>query len=265
MASFIAYIDESGDEGFQFGKGSSEWFVVACAVFRKSEELVQVKLVDEVRDRINQGRKPEHQIPPKKPLHFRDLKHEQRKFFSDRVGQASVKTIAAMIHKPSLASPETFTEENRLYNYAVRLLVERITWYCRDHVHGDGQDGSVDLVFSNRATLDYSALGRYLEYLEQNRTALGYKAAPGIIKPGQIFTYTSGKRLGLQIADAVASGFFYAVEKSAYGLVEDGYARLMLPKAYRYGKTLWGYGIKIWPREAEERRRTGEIFTGWES
>ncbi len=40
-SSFIAYIDESGDEGFHFkddGRGSSRWFVLSAVVFRRTEE-----------------------------------------------------------------------------------------------------------------------------------------------------------------------------------------------------------------------------------
>lgn len=84
-ATFIAYVDESGDEGFRFDGGSSRWFVLSAAVFRSAQELNEVKLIDEVRARINQGRKPGQEIPAKRPLHFRDLRHEQRKFFAHRI------------------------------------------------------------------------------------------------------------------------------------------------------------------------------------
>src|SRR5438067_36753 len=86
--TFVAYIDESGDEGFKFGAGSSDWFVLAAVVVRAADDLAQVKLIDEVRDRLNQDRKPEYRIPPKKPIHFRDLKHEPRKFYAARLGRA---------------------------------------------------------------------------------------------------------------------------------------------------------------------------------
>ena len=38
-ASFVVYVDESGDEGFKFQpreSGSSRWFVMSAIVFRKS-------------------------------------------------------------------------------------------------------------------------------------------------------------------------------------------------------------------------------------
>lgn len=32
--TFNVYLDESGDEGFQFGQGSSDWFVLSAVVTR---------------------------------------------------------------------------------------------------------------------------------------------------------------------------------------------------------------------------------------
>jgi hypothetical protein len=265
-ATFIAYVDESGDEGFQFGKGSSNWFVLSAIVLRRQQELEEVKLVDEVRNRINQERQADRQIPAKKALHFRDLRHEQRKFYALRISKASLRTVSVLVHKPSLTSPEHFTQGSRLYFYAVRLLVERVSWYCRDHKRkDDAGDGSVELVFSNRASMDYDKLRCYLEHLEDNRVALNYKAAAGIVCSDQIETYMHGRRMGLQVADAVASSYFYAVEQSPYGMTEDGYAKLLLPCAYRHQKQLWGYGVKVMPREAEEQRRGGKVLPGWEA
>lgn len=47
-ASFTAYIDESGDEGFIFlpgEKGSSRWLVLSAVVFRKSKDLEAVRVM----------------------------------------------------------------------------------------------------------------------------------------------------------------------------------------------------------------------------
>lgn len=259
--TFIAYIDESGDEGFRFGEGSSDWFVLAAVILRRSTDREMLKLIDEVRDRINEHRKPEHRMPPKKPLHFRNLKHEPRKYFVGQLGQADLRTACVMIHKPALTSPENFNTKSRLYFYMVRMLVERISWYCRDNRRKDNDgDGSVRLVFSNRASLDYEALRDYLKYLENNRIALDYRADVKVIRPDEMETYTHGRRVGLQLADAVASSFFYAVEPNAFGQTEDGYARLLLTRAYRHNRRLWGYGVKLMPREAEEARRKGLIL-----
>jgi len=52
-SSFVAYVDESGDEGFVFhpdGTGSSRWFVLTAAVIRQTNDLQMVSCLKEVRD-----------------------------------------------------------------------------------------------------------------------------------------------------------------------------------------------------------------------
>lgn len=68
-----------------------------------------------------------------------------------------------------------------------------------------------------------------------------------IIKTSQIQTFTSGKRAGLQIADAVASSCFYGLEPSRVGYIESRYVEMLKPVIYtRGGKTL-SYGMKFFP------------------
>lgn len=58
--------------------------------------------------------------------------------------------------------------------------------------------------------------------------------------------------MGLQIADAVASGFFKAVEPSRLGFTEDRYARMLKPVVFRHKNRYLGYGLKFFPREVDE-------------
>ncbi len=73
-----------------------------------------------------------------------------------------------------------------------------------------------------------------------------------MFRASQVETYSPGKRLGLQFADAVASSYYFAVEQGPFGFTEDAYARQLLPRAYRQNGELWNYGIKITP-EPDER------------
>lgn len=253
--TFLACIDESGDEGFKFDAGSSEWFVLSGIIFKHADELAQVKLVDEVRLLLNR--------PPKKPLHFRDMRHEHRLPYVERIANADLRIVSVLVHKPSLLEPEKFTQQYRLYFYAARYLLERISWYCRDHKspHDPG-DGSVELVFSNRSAMPYESLKEYLKLLRDNSEAWGVTIDWNVVFCDQAMSLTPGKRMGLQIADAVASGIFYAVQPSQYGFTEDRYLRTILPRFYRYKGGIWGYGLKIWPRDAELLRSDGKILEG---
>ena len=145
--SFIAYVDESGDEGFVFnadGSGSSRWFVLSAAVIRRVNDLQLVACMKEVRTVLKKE--------PKTPLHFVDLKHEQRVPYIRRVGDLPIRTVSVLVHKPLIAEPEKFQNTKYLlYRYATRLLLERVSWLCREqHREGEG-DGSCEVIFSNRS------------------------------------------------------------------------------------------------------------------
>ena len=127
-SSFVVYVDESGDEGFVFkpdGSGSSRWFVISAVVVRKKKDHHMVSCLKEVREILKK--------PAKTPLHFVDLRHEQRVPYIRRVGDLPIRAISILIHKPSISEPEKFQNNKYLlYRYATRLLLERVSLLCRD-------------------------------------------------------------------------------------------------------------------------------------
>jgi hypothetical protein len=253
-ATFVVYIDESGDEGFAFNKGSSEWFVLSAIITRKIDDLKTVKLVDKVRAQLGK--------PPQTPLHFIQMKHEQRVPYIAEIAKANLRTVTVIVHKPSLLEPEKFQERYRLYYYTARYLLERVSWYCRDNrTKHDTGDGSANIEFSNRAGMSYKELKVYLDKLKESTTPLGVSIDWSVIKSAQVKALKAENRMGLQIADAVASSFFWAVRK-LHGFNEDRYVRMLKQVVYhREGKYL-GYGIKFWPRETDEMLK-GEESLRW--
>jgi hypothetical protein len=246
-ASFTVYIDESGDEGFVFHpgeRGSSRWLVLSAAVFRKSNDLQAVQLMREVRAKLGKE--------PKKALHFRELRHEQRVPYVRAIGEAQVRTVSVLIHKPSIKEPERFQSESfRLYRYATRLLLERVSWLCRDQrKDGDG-DGTAEITFSNRSAMSYDDLRHYLGHLRETAEAKDVRVDWNVVRPERVKAVNHDQLAGLQIADAVASGIYFAVNLSQYGEVEDRYLHLLAPTIYRHKKTALGYGLKFWPEDFE--------------
>lgn len=246
-ASFTAYIDESGDEGFVFHpeeRGSSRWLVLSAVVFRKSNDLHAVQFMREVRALLKKE--------PKKALHFRELKHEQRVPYVRVIGAANLRTVSVLIHKPSIKEPERFQSESfRLYRYASRLLLERVSWLCRDqHKEGEG-DGTVDITFSNRSAMSYDDLRNYLGHLRTTSDAADVRVDWSVVRPELVKAVNHDQLAGLQIADAVASGIYFSVNLSPYGEAEDRYLRLLAPTIYRHKKTALGYGLKFWPEDCE--------------
>ena len=246
-ASFTAYIDESGDEGFVFlpgEKGSSRWLVLSAVVFRKAKDLEAVRVMREVRTLLGKD--------PKKALHFREMKHEHRVPYVRALATAPMRTVSVLIHKPSITEPEKFQNEAfRIYRYATRLLVERVSWLCRDTRKDNEGDGSCELIFSNRSAMSYEDLRKYLRLLK-DKPGTDARIDWNAIRPQQVPAVNHDQLAGLQMADAVASSLFFAVNLTQYSEVEDRYFRMLRPTIYRHAKTgELGYGLKFWPGSLE--------------
>jgi len=239
--SYVAYIDEAGDEGFKFTvngkKGSSDWFVLSAAIIRAENDIATTKLVDGVRAKLG--------MSPKTMLHFKNLDHKKRLPYIDEIARARLRVCSVLIHKPSL-NTKALKDSERLYFYAGRLLLERVSWFCRDAPKTSG-DGSVLIVFSNRSTMRYADFRAYLGRLFDMGSENNIQIAWNVIKDSQIITYQAADRKGLQIADAVASGFFAGLEKNRYGFTEGRYAQMLKPVVYERSGNFTSYGLKFMP------------------
>ena len=257
-ASFRAYVDESGDEGFKFRKSlneeaSSDWFVLAAFVTREKTDLEVVKVIDQVRR--------EFQLNPRKHIHWKNLKHPQKVRYAQIIAALQARIIAVCVHKPSLLEPETFQDRYRLYFYAVRYLIERVSWLARNRHNPSkwGGDGTVQLIFSNRQGMSYSEMKDYLRLLEkQKQMGKDIRIEFNKIPIDNLGTQTPGRSMGLQLADAVTGSFFNAIEQDKFGNTEPRYLRTMMPILYRHNNRCQGYGFKIVPREAMANLRNEE-------
>ncbi len=252
--SYRVYIDESGDEGFTFlpnEQGSSRWLVLSALVMRKENDLHTAALAKQARTLLDKQ--------PKHPLHFSHLKHEQRVPFARLIGQMQARTVNVLIHKPSIPEPEVFQQQKySLYRYATRLLLERVSWFCRDHYKNGHGDGSAELIFSNRSAMSYDDLRNYLEQLKADKVhdvRIDWK----VIHPTLVSAVNHDQLAGLQLADAVATSAFYAVHKNQYGEQEDRYLKLIAPIIYRREGKLDGYGLKFWCDNKAEITRILEV------
>lgn len=247
-SSYRVYIDESGDEGFKFlpnEQGSSRWLVLSALVFRRENDLQTVGLAKQARELLKK--------PPKHPLHFRKLKHEQRVPLARLIGQAKARAVCVLVHKPSIPEPEIFQQQKySLYRYACRLLLERVSWLCRDH-HREGKgNGRAELIFSNRSAMSYDELRKYLHQLKGDDTV---RIVWNVVDPDLVRAINHDQLAGLQLADAVSTSVFYAVHKNQYNEVEESYLKLIAPIIYRHEGKIEGYGLKFWCEDKTEITR----------
>lgn len=250
--SFRVYVDESGDEGFVFnpdGSGSRRWLVLSAAVVRRKKDLGLVSLMADVRKLLGK--------PPKKQLHFSDLKHEQRVPYVKHIAANPLRTVSVLVHKPSIQEPEKFQAEKfLLYRYAARFLLERVSWLCRDHRSPGEGNGQVEIIFSNRSIMSYDVLRSYLRLLKEQSDPMDVRIDWSVVDPDHVRAVNHEQLAGLQVADAVASSLFYAVQPSRYGEIEEKYASLLKPTFYRHKNQALGYGVKFWPADLDTLEKT---------
>jgi len=250
--SFRVYVDESGDEGFVFnpdGSGSRRWLVLSAVVTRQKNDLSLVRMLTEVRRTLGKE--------PKKQLHFSKLKHEQRVPYVRQIAAIPVRTISVLVHKPSIREPENFQSEKfLLYRYATRLLLERLSWFCRDHRNEGEGNGKAEIIFSNRSNMSYEDMRAYLRRLKEKSDPNEVRIDWSFVDPDHVSAVNHEQLAGLQVADAVASSLYYAVQSSQYGEVEEKYAMLLQPTFYRHKGKAIGYGVKFWPEDIEALKKT---------
>jgi hypothetical protein len=246
-ASYVAYIDESGDEGFTFRRtvdeqASSDWFVLAAFVTRKQTPLAVVKALDTVRRELK--------LRPRSHVHWKALKHTAKTRYAQIMATLQARLIGICVHKPSLQDPETFRARYRLYFYAARYLLERISWLARDRCnsHRHNGDGTVNLLFSNRQGMPYDQMRDYLRRLQkQQRDGQDIRIDFAHVPVTALRTLAPGKSTGLQLADATAGALFNALERDRFGNTEPRYLKTLSGALYRHERKVHGYGFKIVP------------------
>ncbi len=240
-AHFNAYIDEAGDEGFKDpGKvgpaTSSEWLVLAAVIVPDEDDQERAKAVDSLRALLNK--------PLPKPLHFRHLKkHEKKRAAMNALAAEPFLFSTVAIWKPGITS--SFLKQSPyLYNYAARFLIERLSWYA------DHRDRRLNLYFENRSSTSYADLEKYMKWIQHDPNC---EIRAGVIDD---FKPVAPTVKLVQIADFYASAAAAALEPDQYGFPTADYFLLVQHQLYREpGKTVTGYGFKVFPEAGEDHTR----------
>jgi hypothetical protein len=152
-----------------------------------------------------------------------------------------------------------------LYRYLTRLLVERISWLCRDARKPNEGNGLVDLIFSDRASMSYDDIRAYFDLLRQQSQAGGdVNIHWSAINTSSLQAVAHSKLAGLQVADAVATSYFYGIKLSRYGIVDPSYVRMLKRHAYRHDANCFGYGVKFLSKIDSLRQRMPHLNSTFE-
>lgn len=230
--TFNVYIDESGDEGFAIKDGkwvSSQWFVLGAFITHKASDLPISKCVDEI--------KAKFKWKNSKPLHFLDFSHEKKRFIINCISnQKGFKVCYVAFNKKKVPIDSHLRKNKYLYNYCTRYLLERISWLV------DDLDGEAHLIFENRTNTSYSELNKYITDLMGKPNV---QIRPGVFKSWKNVGKSQSKNL--QLADAVTSSLFKALEKNQFDLTEHSYIETLKPFIYNQKGNYHAYGLKFFP------------------
>lgn len=233
-----AYIDEAGDEGFVTvtlpGQGSSEWLVVGAVIVPKEDDLQLSHAVDDLRMLLKR--------PPPKPLHFRKLGHNAKRAAMDKLATYDFTFAVVALWKPTQGG-KTFPKPPYMYNWACRLLVERLTWYA------EARGRKINLYFSNRASTSYAQLNAYITSLQNDPNCEVRANTINDFRP------VNQQVKLIQVADFYTSAAFMALESDSFGNAEEDYLLRVKHQLYRRKGNLFSYGFKVWPTSGRDRKR----------
>jgi len=255
---FTVFIDESGDEGFKFRdppeKGSSDWFVVSAVVTFSNQQGDLINTGEKIRERL--GR------PKKWNIHFKDMNHSQRVYAITEMVKAQIRVCTVAIDKRQVRDIETFTAEPfRLYFYALRLLLERVSWICRDTARKNSCPKCLSkIIFEHRKKLSHQDLVDYFMHLRNidsrdswiARNQADIRIHWPAIDDNHLVSAQKHQFTGLQLADLAASGVRSGLEIDRYGLTEHRYGKLLAPTTYSRSGNFLSYGMKFFPSAPDE-------------
>lgn len=222
------YIDEAGDLGI--GRGT-RWFILTAVIVNCEDEADIRKNINKIRSTLNV-----------KVLHFRNLSSFDKKVYVvGELDKEKFELVNIIIDTSKLTLRRTRDGEKPsfvTYNYAVRLLLERVSWLLRD------TDRRGAIMLSARGTRRDQELVDYIKNkllpYDQNQIA-------------NVFSGVSYKQAAewdlLQLADACATSLFYTYEENCYGYVTPYFSKRLIKHYYRYNDKVMNYGLKYYSSE----------------
>lgn len=240
---YRVYIDEAGDRGIS--ASSDCHFVVSAVIVPDAEDVALRTELATLREAL--GRQASH------VLHFVKFSHSQRLKAVQDIAASSLATIVnVIIHKDLIGQPMPtgnmayISRPDPMYLWALRLLLERISWFI------DEQGGGTAIVtFAHLKGFKAKKLHDYRAALE----ASDGEDVRWQVFEGHPFRINSPRAVELlQVADITASALFRAIEPDDFGNTERRYLHELVPKLYRRRDAqLTSYGLKTFPSRVSEQ------------
>lgn len=257
---YVAYIDESGDQGLQKvkpldPKGSSEWLIVSGVLIRKKYE-------DEATTWVN-NIIPKLESPQLRGLHFRKLKPQWRQELVCReIAGLPLRLFVVCSNKKNMKGYNNpfaaqVPSQCWFYCWLTRVLLERLTHFVdEDAKDRFGESRRVKLVYSRAGGLKYSQMAAYYEWMRDKNRNNNQYLKMGDLRYATIHSHLlevrdheSEPRLAL--ADSLATAFHNACDKHDSGPCDLTCATLLSDRMARWPRNpngqVAGYGVKLLP------------------
>lgn len=262
---YIAYIDESGDDGLMRVRpidpvGGSEWFILSAVVVpveMQREALWVRNILSSLQQHL------------RREIHFQRFDDNSRLDICKALAALPIRCFAVVSNKRNMRGHKNPKAERVAYSagrtwfywWMTRLLLERVTDYCeRRSVHEHGKAHLVRIEFARRGGLRYAHCQGYFYHIRTQSKADALYLSQGDLKwstvdpIGQIRVFYPIERAGLQLADVVAGAFMKAVAG------KPDFAMALEPRmAFNAAGNIFGYGLKLMPGGYLSRARARGI------
>lgn len=113
----LVFIDDSGDPGFKFNKGSSKVFVIACVIFDDELEAEKTAVaIKEFRRKIK--------FPDAMEFKFNKSSKKVRKGFLTEVSKYKFRIRAIVMQKEKIYGEELRRSKESFYSYAIKMVLK---------------------------------------------------------------------------------------------------------------------------------------------
>lgn len=271
---YIAYIDESGDDGLRVVKpidqnGSSEWLVISAVVIAAHREVESGAWMQKIASQCYRMQR--------KTVHFKDLNAATKAMACREVAGFPIRCFVVASNKKNMRGYQNpfaaeIPSKNWFYCWLTRILLERVThWVKMRSLLDHGEVKKLRIEYSERGGLSYSQMTAYYEWLRMKSDAANLYLPLGdlsweVMHRDLLKVYHHAARPGLQLADIVASSFFKACDVYDTGGCDHQFAMILRDRMARDLKLgfnyISGYGVKLLPSlpEAKLLPEQREIF-----
>jgi len=154
------------------------------------------------------------------------------------------KTTSVLVCKRRFVTADRIRKSDPMYLYAVRLLLERLSWIARDL-------GATEMIvtFAHIKRFKTDRLHDYRDRLEQQHGRPGMSIDWELFR-GHPFRFGAMRDQPLlEIADFAASSIAAAINPDRLNVTEARYLRESAPAIYRRGADVTRYGLKTFPED----------------